>query len=207
MFDDAYIELSDEEKEKFFSLLSAQLDGSPPDPALTRVYKHDLPFYKRWQIVEAEENQGSLVRRFAVVAPEQMEAWNEESFRLLDGTNKTIYALNEELPIHLYDDIVPLYIKFFFYHVRGAQGRFHVIENIEDILWHEEPAPSGKAALSKMISTIALKASNDEHFTAAANIIFKDSLFESDITVQKDGKVTLSNQEILVEDLPVKTEA
>ena len=34
-------------------------------------------------------------------------------------------------------------------------------------------------------------------------MMFKDSLFKSDVTVQDNGVVSLQNEELLIEDMPV----
>ncbi len=70
--------------------------------------------------------------------------------------------------------------------------------------WREEPAPAGRRALSKMIVPMEIKSTDADGISyLSASIIFKDSLFESDVSVTSDGTVSLSNQELLVEDIPV----
>jgi hypothetical protein len=55
-----------------------------------------------------------------------------------------------------------------------------------------------------MVFPLTLKSEKqDDNFYLSASIIFKDSLFESDIMVSPQGDVSLSNQELLVEDIPV----
>ncbi|MEM6810903.1 MAG: hypothetical protein AAF549_00370 [Pseudomonadota bacterium] len=204
MFDDAYQELDDQNREVLFRLLSAVMDGSPYDPSLTKTLYHALPFYPHHIIVEANENHGNGQSRMTTaILPDDMTSWSADNLTLLDGTNVPIYKLNESVPVRIDQHTVTYYIQFFFLYVRGEQGIFDVIQSVEDIKWFEAPAPAGKVALSKMIEPLQIREAKPEAITVKANIIFKDSLFESDITVQSNGLVTLSNQEILVEDLPI----
>ena len=54
-----------------------------------------------------------------------------------------------------------------------------------------------------MIEPLRVSSEDSESFTLKSSIIFKDSLFEADVIVKKDGQITLTRQEILVEDIPV----
>jgi hypothetical protein len=87
--------------------------------------------------------------------------------------------------------------------VRGAHGIFHVIHKLEDVNWREQPALSGRKALEKLITPMAIKDKSEDGYILNATIVFKDSLFKSDIAVKNNGMISLFNQEILVEDLPI----
>ena len=54
-----------------------------------------------------------------------------------------------------------------------------------------------------MIAPLMISSKDEEEWSLISSMVFKDSLFETEINVQMDGTVRLSNQEILVEDIPV----
>lgn len=199
MFDDSFTQLEHGKSAEILDLLNPQLDGSAFDPSIVRVLSHDLPFYEGHTLVEVSDYDVNPPRRVSFIMKE-----GDQNIIILNGTNEPIYKLNKELPITLDDKLVFLYVRFFFHYVRGRFGRFLIVENVDEVDWKEEPAPAGKRALGKMINPISLHPHTDgADYNLTASIIFKDSLFQSDITVKPDGEVSLSNQELLVEDIPV----
>jgi hypothetical protein len=123
---------------------------------------------------------------------------------VLDWGNAAIYKLNKSVPIALNEETMVDYIRFFFTYVRGSHGRFIVIDSVDDIDWKEEPAAAGRKALGKMIEPLRLKAQQaDGTNIFILSIIFKDSLFQAEAHLAPDGSLSLRNEELLVEDIPV----
>jgi hypothetical protein len=197
IFEDAYKEVSAKEGQRILDAVNPQLDGSPFPPGMVKILKHDLPFYPGHNIVELRDAHQNPARILYAVMDEKMNA------TILDGTNKPVYALNKSVPLALTRDMAAMYVRFFFTFVRGAHGRFHVLESVDDIPWHEEPSPAGRRALADMIEGLRYHRGGETGHEFCASILFKDSLFESDILVKPDGQVSLTNQKILVENLPV----
>lgn len=197
MFEDSFIQIEHGKAAQILDLLNPKLDGSPFDPAMARIMGHSMPFYKGYSLIEVSDHDVTPPRRVACLKHDE-----QNEIYILNGTNEPIYELNHKVPVFLDSENVKLYVRFFFTYVRGRHGRFHIVENTDEISWREEPAPNARKALGKMI--MPLDANMDEDgFTLRASIVFKDSLFESDISVARDGSVTISNQELLVEDIPV----
>ena len=197
MFEDSFIQIEHGEAAKILDLLNPKLDGSPFDPAMARIMGHSMPFYNGYSLVEVCDHDVTPPRRVTCLKHDQTD-----ELAILNGTNEPIYELNQKVPILLDQENVKLYVRFFFTYVRGRHGRFHIIENTDEINWREEPAPNARKALGKMIMPLEAHP-NEDGFVLRASIVFKDSLFESDISVARDGSVNISNQELLVEDIPV----
>ncbi len=172
-------------------------EGMQFDPVETTVMAASLPFYPGYRLLDiTDRTVMPPARRFVL--------FSAKKSIVLDFTNIPIYALNGELPIKLEEENVADYVRFFFSYVRGRHGRFIVTESIDDINWKDDPPPAARKAIGKMIKPLTLKEhSPDGRFYMEARIVFKDSLFKSDITIGKDGQVTLSNEELLLEDMPV----
>ena len=198
MFSDAYIEIKDGDAAALLDKLNPQLDGAPFDPVKSRILSHSLSFYPDYTLYEVNDFDNIPPRIVSFIKGK------DDSIYILDGTNEVIYGLNQLQPVQFTDDNIITYMRFFLHYVRGRFGRFNIVENVEDIRWREEPSPAGRKALGRMIEPLILK-NKDENgdYHLKASIIFKDSLFESDILIKKDGNLSLNNQEMLVEDIPV----
>jgi hypothetical protein len=197
MFDDSFQPLEHGAAAKILDLVNPKLDGSPFDPAMARILAHALPFYPNCKLVEISDHDVNPPRLVSAVLLADHQVF------ILEGNNEPIFALNEAVPINLTNETAKTYVRFFFTYVRGRHGRFKIVENPDEIDWREEPAPNARKALGKMINPLTLVSENPDEYVFRASIIFKDSLFESDIHVGKNGMINVKNQELLVEDIPV----
>lgn len=197
MFADAFIKLDPVQSARIVNLINPKLDIKF-DPNKAGVMTHALPFYEGYFLAEiSSHDTNPPATRFALCN-------NDGDVHVLNWTNDVIFKLNKTLPVHLNDDTIMDYVRFFFTYVRGSHGRFLIIDNVDDIDWREEPAPAGRKALSKMIEPMELvKKETDGTNVFRVSIIFRDSLFRAEARVKPDGHIVMSNEELLVEDLPV----
>ncbi len=201
MFSDSFTKIEHGDAAAIVDQINLLLDGAPFDPSIVRVLSHALPFYPNYNLVEITDYDENPFRRISFV---QQRKEDNGQIYILNGTNEPIYHFGEVFFVLLGGENIKLYIQFFFSYVRGHYSRFLIIENPDEINWKEEPALNARQALGKMISPIELiKILGDGTYNLKASIIFKDSLFESEISVSKTGQVNLNNQELVVEDIPV----
>ena len=96
------------------------------------------------------------------------------------------------------------YARFFFSHVRGEHGRFLIIDTVDDIDWKDEPPPSARKATGKMLEELHVIGKGvDGTWHLLGRMVFRDSLFQAQIHVAPDGQVSMSNEELLVDDMPI----
>lgn len=180
-------------------VVNPRLDLAPLDAAQTVVLGVKLPFYKGYHFLDVSDyGQVPAARVFALYNPKTKDAV------VLNWTNEPIYKLNAAAPITLTEKTVVDYVRFFLSYVRGKHGRFIPVENVDDVSWREDPPPAARRAISKMIAPVTL----EEHekggfYKLKACMMFRDSLFRADITVTPDGHVAITNEELLIEDMPV----
>jgi len=203
MFKDSFKEVPVKKLEMLISILNGMIEGSPLEGGKAKALAHPLPFYDGYQFIEVRQASDNPPRKFNIIATIDQKSWQDGGIVMLDGSNAPLYALNKQVPIILNDENIQVYAQFFFGYVRGAQGIFQIINTIDDIHWHEAPALSGRKALEKMIEPISLVRQDEDSYQLKATIVFRDSLFSSDILVGHDGMISLTNQQILVEDLPI----
>ena len=200
MFQDAYIKLDRLEVEELLERTRKSFEGATFNPDNTVVMSRDLPFYPGYKFYDlADHTNMPPARRFFLAKDGDPEVV------LLDFTNMPIYTLNGKVPVQLNRDTVKDYVRFFFTFVRGRHGRFIIVETVDDISWREEPPPAARKSISKLIQPIAFHAADkgDGAFYTQAQMMFRDSLFQADVMVKPDGLVQLSNEVLLIEDMPV----
>ena len=198
MFQDTYTKLNPTDVENIVNKTAASFEGVSFNHANTIIMSRTLDFYPGFRFYDmADHTNNPATRRFALI--------KKDNVVVLDFTNAPIYDVNKSAPIYLNEDTVHDYVRFFFNFVRGRHGRFLIVESVDDIAWREEPPAAAKKSISKLIMPVALidKGLQDGNFYLHAQMMFRDSLFSADIMVQKDGVVQLSNEQLLIEDMPV----
>lgn len=195
MFQDTYVKLDALETEQILERVNPHMQGSTFDPSHTVIMARDLSFYEGYRFLDIADHRSMPQNRRYVLL-------SKKDIVVLDFTNHPIYALNAKLPIALDDDNIDDYVRFFFSNVRGRHGRFLITESVEDINWREDPPPSARKAVGKMLHPLEIYRNNGG-YELKGQMMFKDTLFQADIAVTKDGTVSLSNQQLLIENMPV----
>jgi hypothetical protein len=197
IFEDAYEKLGPDDRKLVLDIVNPLLDGAPFNPDNATVFSCPVPFYKGFRYLDiADYSQMPAPHRYVLFGP--------GSAVILDWSNEPIYALNRELPIALTEENVRSYVKFFFHHVKGKQGRFVVVESVDGIEWREEPPPAARKAIMKIIEPLKIVGrTEDGGFILSVNIMFRNALFRSEASVTAGGIIELSRQEVLIEDMPV----
>lgn len=140
----------------------------------------------------------------------------DEALRLLDWTNAKIYGLNDERNFRL-SARLDLYVRCFMHLVRSRQGRFVLLETGEDVSlrvpWEEEAAPGSdkrtewEREICRYVAPLERKALDaDGKNRFRATMLFKNALFRSDIAVDPNGILSLENESLKRDNLPVEFE-
>ena len=196
MFKEAFEKLDLAEVATLLDRLNPLMQGTNFDPLETTITAVKTSFYQGCRLLDiADYTAMPATRRYAVVGPKKA--------MILNFTNDPIYALNQDIPLKLNENSIADYVRFVFGFVRGRHGRFIIAENIDDIHWKEDPPPQARKAIGKMVVPVTLLNHEEGVWRLQATMMFKDSLFKSDVTVQDNGVVSLQNEELLIEDMPV----
>ncbi|MEZ0259849.1 MAG: hypothetical protein ACAH80_02505 [Alphaproteobacteria bacterium] len=193
--------LDAEKAARILSEVNPQLEPVPFSAEQTTIRVQKLPFYKNYELYE-------LTDLSAVPAARKYALYKPGDINVINWTNQTIYETNEKAPIALDERNVVEYVKFFFNYVRGRHGRFLIIETIDDIRWQVEPPLQGRKVMQEMLEPVGVVSQDaDGTFNLEAFMVFKDSLFKTRVHVKKDGLVSMSDEELKIEGMPVLQDA
>ena len=198
MFREAFEKLELAEIATILDQINPLFEGTIFDPVETAILAIDLSFYPGFRFLDISNSSVMpTVQRFVI--------FSLEKSIVINFTNEPIYRLNKELPIQLNIENIFDYVRFFFSYVRGRHGRFVIAESPDDIQWKEEPPPAARKAIAKMLKPLSIKqeGKGSDVYNMEVCMMFKDSLFKSDVNVSAEGFVTLDNEELLIEDMPI----
>lgn len=198
MYHDAFERIDLEERKQVLEKLNSSFDGIDFDAEHCTILSSEIPFYKGYRFLDIADTLNTQpIHRYIL-----MSASGDST--ILDWTNKPIYALNKSAPIKLSKSNIGDYVRFFFKHVRGPEGVFILAENIDDLNWKEDPPSSARKALSQMLKSLTLLSKSlDGIYHLETTILFKDSLFQCQIYVSSDGMISIDQEELLVEEMPI----
>ena len=186
-----------EQTPRLVAEINTQMKDVTFDDMYTTVRRQSLPFYAEHDFIELVDTTKTptLVRRVL---------YKPGDFYILNWTNQPIYTANEKAPIIVNEDNAVTYVNFFFHFVKGRHGRFVLIDGPDEINWSEAPPEKGLAALRNMIKPLAVTdIAEDGTINLLSYMVFKDSLFRAKVEVKRDGMVSLSDEALVVEGMPI----
>lgn len=197
MFADAFTKLEPENAALILERINPLIDGTDYASTTASVLVVDLLFYHGFQFIDISDHTMNPKRQHFVI-------YSQDVVHVIDYSNEPLYQLNANAPVVINDDTVLEYVRFFFTYVSGTHGRFLVVENVDDVSWKENPPPNARKAIGDMIKPLALKEKLDDGtYILSSHMVFKDGLFKTDIVIKPDGLVSLANEELLIEDMPI----
>jgi SpoVK/Ycf46/Vps4 family AAA+-type ATPase len=163
------------------------------DPAASRYTQ--LSFYPGFRLYGLPNGKGTSCL---------FGLWKPGTFRALDGTSDPIHETNDEEHIQLSADNVCAYAIFFCEFVYGPEGRFRVIETIEDVPWLPTASEATKSALAEKVGPVVCTGkTSDGNYMLKVQMLYAGTLFKTSLEVAPNGMVNMSDDEPLLADLPV----
>ena len=197
MSESIFVKLDGKESAALLAEINPVLDGADFEAGTATLLAQGLGFYPGYRFIELADYESQPPRRRFVIHKKGVVV-------ALNGSNEPLYALNERAPIVLNDANIAEYVRFFFANVRGRHGRFLITESVDDIQWREEPPPAARKAIGKILVPLTVTARGaDGGYRLSGCMMFKDSLFKANVAVRRDGVVSLEDEELLIEDMPV----
>jgi hypothetical protein len=197
MFDPHWQEIDPEEMPRLVAELNRELKDRPFDAMSTVGRRATLSFYAEYDLLEITDtatSDPSYTRRVL---------YGPDGFHIMNWTNGPIYSTNEKGPINVSEDNAAEYSKFFFNFVKGRHGRFVIVEDVNEIAWDGNVPDKGKEAIAKILKPVVVTGTEEGKITLMAYMVFKDSLFRANVHVERDGMVSLSDEALVIEGMPI----
>lgn len=198
MFNPAWEEIDPEEMPRLVAEINRELKDKQFDASATVGKKYAMPWYAEYELFEFTDTSTSnpvFTRRLL---------YRPGDFHIMNWTNGPIYTTNEKAPISISEENAAPYVKFFFNFVKGRHGRFVIVEDINEINWDGDVPQKGKEAVGKILKPITVTGREDSgKIIMLAFMVFKDSLFRANVIVERDGMVSLSDEALVIEGMPI----
>lgn len=199
MFDEAFTKLDVDETAVVLDIVNKKIQGSLFDPLETTILSIILPFYPDYRFMHiADHATHPPLERFV------FHKEGAEDVVIIDWRFDTIYQMNASANFKLDEKSVFDYVRFFFSYVRGRHGQFVLCESADHVKWKDEPPQEVRKSLNQALKPLELKEKvGQSGYVLKAYMMLKDTLFTVSISVDKAGRVGMSDHEILIENIPV----
>jgi len=133
---------------------------------------------------------------------------NEDFVNYLDYTNAPIYGIADKNEFVMSPNIVVDYVYFFFDAVKSRHGKFYFPKNSNDIplCIDTETADEVIDTIKSNIQEAKVLEVNQDYIVIEGNCFFKVSLFKTKVKVTSNGQINLSDEELVLEGLPIALE-
>lgn len=197
MFAQAFIPLKKRDSKNTLKRINPLLVNTEYEEEQTTIMAVDIPFYHGYRLLSVTDHTVFPAKTHYAIDCE------DESY-IITYSNDLIYKLNKKLPILLDEETALDYVRFFFSYVIGPYGKITPIENVDDISWKDTPPPNAKKAIAAMIDPLQIQEIGaDGSFTVKGYFVFKTDLMTMQVKISKDGLIDISNEEILIEEMPI----
>jgi len=157
-----------------------------------------LPFYPGHMLVEAavRDVRGRIGAANAVIGP--------DGCTRVDGNSSQWHLLNERMGFRLDNaDMAAAYLEFFCSAIRGSDGRFRLVTQVDASCFTSRNVDISRAAeaLRPHARPISL-AATDEGFAGDVLVLYGGNAFQSSFVIRPEGYVEMEDdREIALEDM------
>jgi hypothetical protein len=102
-------------------------------------------------------------------------------------------------------DLLLAYARFFFGLVVGGLGAFFITHDVAEVLWSEGTNDAVKKEFASKVRELTWRGeAPDGRHELRGTVVFKNALFEASVMVNQKWEMELTNEELLMDDLPIE---
>lgn len=201
--DNNWVKVTGEEKEGFIEQVDP-IDGKHAATVeTTEVAWRSLPFYENIVLIRVRDNNWS---------PSHLNVYylaREGQLYRLNGTSPPIHEVNEVAPIKLNEDNILDYLRFFCYYVRGEEGPFLIVEEMDNAhLPKDQLDEASLKVIEGVLRPATYEGKNEEGFYLCDAIVYySNALFIANFAVQPTGMIEMLDDDPVAADLPAKVDS
>ncbi|MCK5295617.1 MAG: hypothetical protein KAJ75_01885 [Alphaproteobacteria bacterium] len=188
-------DIPEKDSEVFLKKINSKFHRELFDKESSRLRARNLPFYKDYKLLEITE--------FASHPPLTMDfLFKGDDIEQVDGTKDSILSVSKKADVYLNKKNVTGYVKFILNSMMSEDGRFQVIENIEEMPFSEDPSQELFNELKDLVKPVKTINMTEEGYDIEAYVLYSRTLFKTKLNVTHKGVVDITKEEILKEELP-----
>jgi hypothetical protein len=185
------------ERFRVLGLINDRQSGPPINMDRSQVERRDLPFLPSGLLYRVTDADKMPVTEFRFLRV-------KDDLAHLDGTNAPIYAAASAHGLTGLDAaMAAAYVRFFFDHVAGRHRGFRIVETAEDLVLTGIATAEDRDRLAGHLRPVALVLGDGDRVVLGACMVFRNALFAVKLEVQRQGRLRIFDETLLLDDQPV----
>lgn len=157
-----------------------------------------LPFYKKSELVTVTEPTLTPAVKMRFIKC-------QDDLLKLDGTSSSIFEAIEKDEFSLdSNNVIKNYLCFYFSYVKGQEGSFCIVEDVEQINFSEEVPEDLYSNLETFISDIEVSDNAKDKKEVKFNMIYADCIYKAVANILDDGEIDIISEEARYSQLPIR---
>jgi hypothetical protein len=205
--DDQWAPLPGEFLQSFLNDINP-IDGRyKTSPQTSEVSWHDLPFYDDVVLIQVNDKMWSP-RHLTVYYLLFFSQCGEGHLLRLDGTWEPIHEVNAKAQINITEETVLDYLKFYCFFVRGEEGPFLIVEDVNKIHMPKNVDPNIRSVIVDMVRPANFEGKDKNGlFLCDAVVFYSNCLFVANFAIGPRGMIEMLDDDPIATDLPVMVDA
>ncbi len=126
----------------------------------------------------------------------------------LNGQSWPIHDINSKAPIRLTPDNILDYLRYFCFFVRGEEGPFLIVEDMDNSYIPKNMDPQTRTVFEGVMRPASFEGMDAKgNYLCDAIVFYSNALFIANFQIQPGGFIEMLDDEPLAEDLPVRVDA
>lgn len=200
--DNNWIKVTGEEKAGFISDIDP-IDGKHScNMETTEVSWRQLSFYETIGLVRVRDTNWGKAKLNVYYLVRDGQLYR------LNGTSPPIHEVNEVAPIKLNEDNILEYLRFFCFFVRGEEGPFLIVENMENPHLPENMDEQTIRVISNVVRPATYEGKGDDgRYMCDAIVYFSNALFLANFAVEPSGAIEMLDDDPVAADLEYRIDS
>lgn len=168
----------------------------------TKVDWRSLPFYENVVLVRLTDPTWSPRNLVLYYLVEQGNPIR------LNGQSWPIHDINSKAPIKLTADNILDYLRFFCFFVRGEEGPFLIVEDMDNPYVPRNLDAQTRAVIEGTLRPASFEGMDSNgNYMCDAVVFYSNALFIANFQIQPGGFIEMLDDETIAGDLPVRVDA
>lgn len=169
-------------------------------PQTSQVHWRNLPFYNNMAMIRVTDSLWPNKKLRIYYLTESGNLYR------LNGTSPPIHEVNNKGFVHVTEENVLDYLRFFCFFVRGEEGPFLISEDPDDPLLPDMDEAT-KNAFANVLRPASYEGKDEKgNFRCDAVVFYSNALFLANFSIQPTGMIEMLDDEPILPDIPVRVD-
>lgn len=191
-----YLQLTPAKTKSFLRRLNAANPDYGFEENTVKILKQNLSFAPGWVRYDCEDQSEMPHRHYIFVA-------DDEDIKPVVYTSQPIEDLWDTNDLVINENTVFPFLNFYLMTLNTGGETLRPMTSVDDVSWRDDLAPTARKSLDKELMAYPVISKEKDNYIVKTAAVFRHSLMEVTFEVTSEGKITIKDKKVIIEDLPI----